>query len=62
MPDHLHLLVGLRPDTSLSDLMRTVKSGFIKIYQREPVGKREVLLAGRIWCIFVFQITTGHCH
>jgi REP element-mobilizing transposase RayT len=27
MPDHLHLLVGLRPDTALSDLVRSVKAG-----------------------------------
>ena len=26
MPDHLHLLVGLKPDVSLSDLMRDVKA------------------------------------
>ena len=26
MPDHLHLLVGLMPDLSLSDLMRDVKA------------------------------------
>jgi REP element-mobilizing transposase RayT len=26
MPDHLHLLVGLRPDAALSDLMRDVKA------------------------------------
>lgn len=25
MPDHLHLLIGFRPDQSLSDLMRLVK-------------------------------------
>jgi putative transposase len=30
MPDHLHLLVGLRPDSSLSDLVRDVKSGSSK--------------------------------
>lgn len=33
MPDHLHLLVGMRPDLSLSDLVRDVKacsSKFIK--------------------------------
>jgi putative transposase len=30
MPDHLHLLVGLRPDSSLSDLMRAVKAGSSK--------------------------------
>jgi REP element-mobilizing transposase RayT len=33
MPDHLHLLIGLRPDAALSDLVRDVKansSSFIK--------------------------------
>lgn len=29
-PDHLHLLVGLRPDSSLSDLVRDVKAGSSK--------------------------------
>ncbi len=26
MPDHVHLLVGLRPDASLSDLVRDIKA------------------------------------
>ena len=30
MPDHLHLLVGLRPDVALSDLIRDVKAGSAK--------------------------------
>lgn len=30
LPDHLHLLVGLRPDSSLSDLVRDVKAGSSK--------------------------------
>ena len=30
MPDHLHLLVGLKPDLSLSDLVRDVKSNSSK--------------------------------
>jgi REP element-mobilizing transposase RayT len=30
IPDHLHLLVGLRPDSSLSDLVRDVKAGSSK--------------------------------
>jgi putative transposase len=30
MPDHLHLLVGLRPDSSLSDLVRDVKANSAK--------------------------------
>ena len=30
MPNHLHLLVGLRPDSSLSDLVHDVKAGSSK--------------------------------
>jgi len=30
MPDHLHMLVGLRPDASLSDLIRDAKAGSSK--------------------------------
>ena len=30
MPDHLHLLVGLRPDAALSDLVRDAKAGSSK--------------------------------
>ena len=30
MPDHLHLLVGLKPDMALSDLVRDVKAGSTK--------------------------------
>jgi len=26
MPDHLHMLIGLRPDAALSDLVRDVKA------------------------------------
>ena len=27
MPDHLHMLVGLKPEMALSDLVRDVKAG-----------------------------------
>ena len=30
MPDHLHLLAGLRPDAALSDLVRDLKAGSSK--------------------------------
>jgi len=41
MPDHLHLLVGLRPDSSLSDLVRDVKAGSSKFIneKRWVVGR-----------------------
>jgi putative transposase len=31
MPDHLHMLVGLKPDMALSDLVRDVKAGSSKV-------------------------------
>jgi len=30
MPDHLHLLVGIKPDIALSDLVRNIKAGSSK--------------------------------
>jgi len=41
MPDHLHLLVGLRPDAALSDLVRDVKAGSSKFIneKRWMVGR-----------------------
>jgi len=30
VPDHLHMLIGVRPDASLSDLVRAVKAGSSK--------------------------------
>lgn len=41
MPDHMHLLIGLRPDSSLSDLVRTIKAASSKfISQRRWVAGR----------------------
>lgn len=41
MPDHLHLLIGLRPDSSLSDLVRDVKANSSRFIneKRWVVGK-----------------------
>ena len=38
MPDHLHLLVGMRPDASLSDLVRDIKTNSSRFIS----GKRWV--------------------
>ena len=41
MPDHVHLLVGFRPDSSLSDLVRDLKAGSSKfISQKRWVAGR----------------------
>jgi putative transposase len=39
MPDHLHLLIGMRPDAALSDLVRDVKAGSSKFIN----GKRWMI-------------------
>jgi len=38
MPDHLHLLVGLKPDMSLSDLVRDVKANPSKFINEKRWG------------------------
>ena len=35
MPDHLHMLIGLRPDAALSDLVRDVKAGSSKFINEQ---------------------------
>jgi len=41
MPDHLHLLVGLRPDASLSELVRDIKANSSRFIneQRWVIGR-----------------------
>lgn len=41
MPDHMHILVGLKPDQALSDLVRDIKAGSSKfINERDWVAGR----------------------
>jgi putative transposase len=44
MPDHLHLLVGLRPDSSLSDLVRDVKAGSSKF-----ISEKHWMIGRFLW-------------
>ena len=48
MPDHLHLLVGARPDASLSDLVRDIKANSSRFINEKHWGHGPVLMAGRI--------------
>jgi REP element-mobilizing transposase RayT len=50
LPDHLHMLVGLRPDSSLSDLVRDIKAGSSKFI------KEKRWVAGR------FSLAIGNRH
>lgn len=39
MPDHTHLFVGIKPDQSMSDLMREVKSKSTEFINKEKLTK-----------------------
>ena len=58
IPDHLHLLVGLRPDVALSDLLRDVKAGSSKFINERRWVLGRFFLAGRIWRVFLFTLPT----
>jgi len=39
MPDHTHLLIGLKPDLNLSDLVRDIKTGSNKFIKDKNLSK-----------------------
>ena len=43
MPDHIHILVGITPDTTISDLVRDIKANSTKFINRKQwvVGRFE---------------------
>jgi putative transposase len=55
MPDHIHLLVGMKPDGSLSDLVRDIKSNSSKFIneQKWVMGKFD-------WQTGFGAFTLGH--
>ncbi len=55
MPDHVHILFGMRPTQSLSELMQHSEAGFLEMDQPEGLCSRQVLLAGGLWRILLFQ-------
>jgi putative transposase len=62
MPDHVHVLFGMRPAQALSDLMLNVKGDSSKwINQKGFVRGRFSWQAGRIWWFFVQQVACGQC-
>jgi len=59
MPDHLHMLIGLRPDIALSDLVREVKKSSTLFHKRKQLRKGKVQLAGRLWRVLIFAFSPG---
>src|SRR5438105_13028920 len=48
MPDHVHMLIGLRPDMALSDLVRDIKACSSTFVNRQ-LGFREGSGGKKIW-------------
>ena len=41
MPDHIHMLIGVRPSQSISELMKNVKAGSSEWINQEKLTKRK---------------------
>ncbi|WP_375141998.1 hypothetical protein [Pedobacter sp.] len=46
--------MGLKPSTSLSDLRRDIKNNSSKFVNDKNWGKRQISMARRIWCFFLY--------
>jgi len=55
MPDHVHVLVGLRPAMRIADLIRDIKNNSSNFINDKGWLKKK-FPAGRIWRIFLFRI------
>lgn len=65
MSDHIHFLIGLRPDVALSDIVRDIKANSSKMDQRREVPADPFRVAGRIRSLFMLarrHSRRGHLH
>jgi len=53
MPDHLHIVIGMRPSQSLSDLMQDIKGNSSKCINENKFIVGEIPVARKLWCIFL---------
>jgi len=49
MPDHVHMLIGLRPIQSISSLIQIVKSESAKWIRQQKFCSCPICLAGGLW-------------
>jgi REP element-mobilizing transposase RayT len=62
MPDHTHILLGLRPDESPSNLIGPIKTGFTNHINEQRWDRLPVFVARSIRCFFCFAFSPKHCH
>lgn len=53
MPDHIHILIGMKPSCCLSDLVREIKKSSNEFIKEKKVFKLQISMARRIWCFFI---------
>ena len=58
-PDHVHLLVQVRPSKSLSNIVRFFKGGSSKVIRKEFPELREFLWGDSFWADGYFAETFG---
>ncbi len=62
MPDHTHILTGMKPTIALSDLVRDIKSSSSRYINEKRWVRAESQLAGRVWGLFVWSFTVEPGH
>jgi putative transposase len=60
-PDHVHLLVQLRPDVSISRVVQLFKGGSSKVIREEFPELEEFLWGDSFWSDGYFVETVGRC-
>lgn len=53
MPDHIHLLIGMRPHQSIAALIQNIKTESSKWIKSQNLCAHPIFLAGRVRCIFI---------
>ncbi len=60
-PDHIHMLIQLKPDISVSTAVQYFKGGSSRKIRLEFPELEEFLLGDSFWCDGYFAETTGYC-
>ena len=61
MPD-TRMLIGLKPNIALSDLVGDIKTGTTNHINEKQMDAGKIFVAGRFWRIFLCTFTIGRRH
>jgi len=60
MAEHIHILISMNPRQAPSDLMYQIKRSSSLWINQGKLCPGKFFLAGRLWCLFVWEITNTH--